>query len=142
MHEANCFLTLTYDDSNLPEHGTLVKDDVRNFIKRMRERERYNANKEGREPKKIRHAYCGEYGDRYGRPHYHLLIFGEDWAHDRQVEEIKNEHPLYTSETVSSLWKEGIHRIGELTFESAAYVARYVMKKINGPMAEEHYAVT
>ncbi len=35
----------------------------------------------------------------------------------------------------------GFATTGDVTFQSAAYVARYIMKKITGDLAEDHYAV-
>ena len=40
---------------------------------------------------------------------------------------------------LESLWPYGFSSIGEVTFESAAYVARYIMKKITGDMSDYHY---
>ena len=75
MHEAemqdnNSFITLTYDDQNLPRHGSLDKTHFQKFMKRMREH---------LSPLKIRFYHCGEYGEKYTRPHYHSLIFGYDF---------------------------------------------------------------
>jgi len=60
-----CFLTLTYDEENL-----LIDDldpvELKNFIKRLR--------KVIKVP--IKYYACGEYGELYGRPHYHLIVFG------------------------------------------------------------------
>lgn len=47
--------------------------------------------------------------------------------------------PLYISPQLDRLWKLGNCSIGEVTFESAAYVARYAVKKVTGDMAQEHY---
>ena len=46
---------------------------------------------------------------------------------------------LYRSKALEELWPYGISSVGELTFESAAYVARYVTKKITGDRSDEHY---
>ena len=46
---------------------------------------------------------------------------------------------LYRSATLEKLWPFGFSSVGEVTFESAAYVARYILKKINGDLADEHY---
>jgi len=89
--------------------------------------------------KSIRFFHCGEYGDDNKRPHYHAIIFGFDfedkklWGHNKQGD------PLYRSAILETLWTFGFSTIGDVTFESAAYVARYIMKKITGPDAEDHY---
>ncbi len=53
---------------------------------------------------------------------------------------MSGSHQLYRSPILDELWDKGYCLIGELTFDSAAYVARYIMKKITGPQAEQHYA--
>lgn len=127
-HEESSFLTLTYSPENLPSDGSLVKKHMQDFFKRLRRK---------LEPKKIRYFYCGEYGEKLSRPHYHVLLFGHDF-NDKEI--IKGgENPLYTSEVLASLWGLGFVTIGEVTFDSAAYVARYITKKVTGDDAEAHY---
>jgi hypothetical protein len=133
VHEAslypdNCFLTLTYNDENLPEGNTLVLEHHQLFMKRFRKK--YGKN--------IRFFHCGEYGDLNGRPHYHYCIFNFDFA-DKKLYKMSGDHPLYISEILSSLWGLGFCTIGALTFETAAYTARYVMKKVTGVLAPSHY---
>lgn len=128
MHDANSFVTLTYDDSHLPPTGGLVLRDWQTFAKRLRK-------KSGA----FRFYHCGEYGDRHGRPHYHALIFGLDFSADRVLYSESRGNALYTSPTLTETWGMGLSIIGELTFQSAAYVARYCMKKVTGKQAAEHY---
>lgn len=128
MHERNAFITLTYDDEHLPEDGGLVLADWQKFAKRAR-----------KAMGPFRFFHCGEYGDQFGRPHYHACIFGEDYGADKVDYRTVRDNRLYTSEALSRLWGRGFAVVGDVTFESAAYVARYVMKKITGPKAEEHY---
>ncbi len=90
------------------------------------------------EPKKIRFYHAGEYGDQLGRPHYHALIFGYDFA-DRKFFKETNGVKLDVSKELESIWKKGHCSVGDVTFESAGYVARYIMKKINGDKEKEHY---
>lgn len=134
MHEAslypeNSFLTLTYSDKNLPPYSSLVKSDFQYFMKRLRK---------SLTPKRVRYYHCGEYGDLLSRPHYHALLFNHDFQ-DKKLFSSKNSNPVYTSSELSSLWPQGFSVIGAVTFESAAYVARYVMKKITGKYASDHY---
>ncbi|AXL14698.1 replication initiator protein [Microviridae sp.] len=86
-----------------------------------------------------RFYHCGEYGDIYGRPHYHACIFGWDDPDKEYFKQSKSGHPIYTSPALEKVWGKGFAQTGEVTFESAAYCARYIMKKINGDRAEEHY---
>lgn len=91
--------------------------------------------------KQIRYYMGGEYGEKYGRPHFHALLFGVDFQ-DRQLYRASLQgHNLYTSPTLTSLWKHGLATVGELTFESAAYVARYVMKKKTGDGNTKNYQI-
>ena len=87
----------------------------------------------------IRYYYSGEYGERYRRPHYHICLFGIDFNDKKYVETTDAGYKLYVSKTLEKLWPHGQHLIGELTFETAAYTARYIMKKITGKQAHNHY---
>ncbi|MDO3651330.1 rolling circle replication-associated protein, partial [Nocardia mangyaensis] len=88
--------------------------------------------------KTIRFFHCGEYGDQGGRPHYHACIFNHDFT-DKEHYKTVGDYPLYHSKELSRLWPYGFCTIGTLTFETAAYTARYITKKITGPEAEQHY---
>lgn len=81
---------------------------------------------------------CGEYGEQFGRPHFHACIFGYNFP-DKKLWKTIRGNKLYTSEFLSDTWGKGFVTIGSLTFESAAYVARYIMKKVTGDAAESHY---
>jgi len=91
-------------------------------------------------PQKIRFYACGEYGDNLGRPHYHACLFNHDFA-DKKFWKYtgKNKERLYRSEELEQLWPHGYSSTGAVTFESAAYVARYIMKKITGQQSDAHY---
>lgn len=127
LHESNSFITLTYDDEHLPPSGSLQKSDWQKFARRFR-----------KQRGKFRYFHCGEYGDR-GRPHYHAAIFGHDFLADRVHFKMSNGHELFRSASLEKLWPNGFSTIGELTFESASYVAQYVLKKVTGDKAEGHY---
>lgn len=135
MHQDNCFVTLTYDGDHLPPGGSLDKDAFPLFMKRLRKRF----------PQTIRYFHAGEYGDRNGRPHYHACLFGVDFP-DKYHWTTRKEFPVWRSPTLESLWPLGQSEIGTVTFESAAYVARYIMKKLRGRSVEDleaqaaHYA--
>lgn len=126
-HDRNSFLTLTYSDAELPPGGSLELSHWQNFAKRVR-----------KNLGPFRFFHCGEYGEITMRAHYHAAIFGQDWSHDRQFHKMSKcgKYPLYTSESLDTLWTHGQCLIGSLTFESAAYVARYCLKKITGKQQE------
>lgn len=127
LHEANCFVTLTYSDEHLPSDGSLRLRDFQLFCKRLRKR-----------LGPFRFFHCGEYGERLERPHYHACLFGIDFA-DKVYLKGDGQFRLYRSDVLDSLWSLGYCCIGSVTFESAAYVARYVTKKVTGDAAVEHY---
>ena len=121
IRERNSFITLTYDDEHLPEDDSLDKKHFQKFMKRLRKR---------LGGKRISYFHCGEYGPDNLRPHYHACIFGFDFP-DRELWSSRDGVDLYTSELLSKLWPFGFTTVGDVTFESAAYVARYSMKKVN-----------
>ncbi len=128
MHKQNCFLTLTYNDDQLPLDYSIDVRVLQLFMKRLREHAKT----------RIRFFAAGEYGDRFLRPHYHALIFNYDF-NDKKLHSIKKNIPLYTSDQLSQLWPHGFATIGTVNYQTAAYCARYTMKKIGGDDAPEHY---
>ena len=129
LHDDNAFITLTYNDDNLPTDGSLVPEHFQKFMKRLRKEI---------EPKRVRFFHCGEYGDDFERPHYHACLFGYDFE-DKKFLKREGEHDLFTSEQLDEVWGKGYGFIGSVTYESAGYVARYITKKITGARASEHY---
>lgn len=129
MHQDNCFITLTYDEEHLPPDGSLNKAHFQKFMKRLRRRN---------EHKEIRFFHCGEYGEKLSRPHYHACLFGLDFS-DRVPFGISNDVVTYVSDELTSIWGMGFTTVGNLNYETAAYTARYIMKKITGDKATEHY---
>lgn len=129
LHDQNSFLTLTYAPEHLPKDQSLVKSHMQKFFKRLRKK---------LYPQKFRYFYCGEYGEKNDRPHYHVCLFGYDFPDKKHFKTI-NGNQLYTSEILESTWGYGLTSVGNLTFESAAYVARYITKKITGKYALHFY---
>lgn len=128
LHDRNCFLTLTYRDKKSGD--SLNKRDIVLFMKSLREALR---------PRLVRFFQCGEYGDSGNLPHHHMLLFGEDFSSDRELFGVSYGNRIYRSPLLERLWPHGFSSIGNLTFDSACYVARYVMKKINGPDSADFY---
>jgi hypothetical protein len=155
MHKHNCFLTLTYNDKNLPKIDgipTLDKTDLQKFLKRLRSHIEYNWRKKTGYEGSIKHKClnyphikyyaCGEYGTKNHRPHYHICLFGYQFSKLKKWKYIpKTKSTLFRSEELESLWTHGFSSIGELNFETAAYTARYCMKKAKGKNKESHYEV-
>lgn len=143
----NFFLTLTYDDDHLPSEvhsfvnedtgevekdflsHPLVPDDLKKFMKDLRRYFSYHFHHDN-----IRFFACGEYGDKNGRPHYHVILFNCPIP-DLQSSMTMFSHSgfdFFESEILSKIWNKGLVGVGDLTFESCAYTARYIMKKHKG----------
>lgn len=143
-HDESWFLTLTYDDEHLPPaypvdsatgeilsvHATLVKEDIQKFLKRLRKNS----------GQKIRYFLAGEYGSHTYRPHYHLLLFGLHLDDLQLLRQNFAGQPYYISDFISKCWPYGIHILGRVTWQSAAYVARYTMKKATHGFDRRYYA--
>lgn len=135
LYQHNWFATLTYDDQHLKRtpagRPTLCPEDYVLFMKRLRKQCGPG----------IRFYQCGEYGETTERPHHHAILFNLPLTDLVQLTtpHARNAHALYTSKTITSTWQQGNISLGAVTFETAAYVASYVNKKITGPPAEAHY---
>jgi len=133
FHTESSFITLTYSEEHLPKDGSLDFKHFQDFMKRFR----FSVS-----PKKIRFFHAGEYGEKKGRPHYHAIIFGESFDSTKEVYDLETNHQgdkTWSSKKLDELWPFGMARIGAVTFESAAYVARYCTKKKTGQEAQSHY---
>lgn len=130
LHQDNMFLTLTYDTDHLPDSYSVSVREVQLFMKRLRK---------SVAPKRIRYFAVGEYGERNGRPHYHIIIFGHRFDDCVLSRVTSDNHYCFTSETLKTLWPFGLHEIGTVTAASGGYVARYSLKKIGGDVAYNHY---
>lgn len=123
----NCFVTLTYNDKNLPltKRGqkTLVVKHMQDFFKRLLKSENRGSDD------KIRRFYCGEYGAKGGRPHYHAIIFNYTPKDLKYFKEGKNGDIVYKSKKLQEIWGKGFVTVGNVTAKSAGYVARYTLKK-------------
>ena len=132
LYKDNCFITLTYDDANIPPTGSLDISHFQKFMKRLRKK--FGSN--------IRYYHCGEYGEKFRRPHYHACLFNFDFPDRILFKEKKTGKTIqkyYISAILQELWPFGFSLIGDVSFESAAYVARYILKKVTGEGAKNHY---
>lgn len=108
-------------------YGELQKDHLQKFWKRLR----FHTNK------KIRYYAAGEYGDQSDRAHYHACLFGIDFADKREIKR-QGTNVLYTSDTLANIWGLGNVSLAELNYQTAAYTARYVMKKQLGELGGKY----
>lgn len=158
LAHGSCFVTLTYRDRvectaeqlaggfHIPDDWSLVPRHFQLFMKRLRKHFSGQL---------IRFFHCGEYGSRClhgvdlavdpceflcrrGRPHYHAILFNCSFP-DLEVYDEKRGIRRYTSPLLERLWRYGFVDVGECNYETAAYVARYVLKKVNGVRAETEY---
>lgn len=139
----NYFLTLTYDDAHLPirdhvsldkstgevliesENAVLVPEHMTKFLKDLRRYYEYHYNHTG-----IRYFLAGEYGEKTLRPHYHMIVFNLPIFDLKLYKESFSGNNLYNSVILNHIWGKGYVAIGNVTYESCAYVARYTTKKI------------
>lgn len=124
-----CMLTLTYDEA---PRG-LVHEDWQQFAKNLRWHFK----------QRLRVLMCGEYGEKTARPHFHCILFGEDFAYDRQLYKKTPSGRLYNSRSLDLVWKHGWSTINDVTIASAMYVGGYCYKKINSAGGEPdrtHYS--
>lgn len=133
LHPKGCnwFLTLTIDDDHLEDYvttkgfATVKTDDITKFMKNLRRHwEFHHGVTEG-----IRFFGASEYGDKSMRPHYHILVFGCPLFDLEYYKSNKQGDTLYRSRELDSVWKKGFVTVGEFNWNTAAYTARYVMKK-------------
>lgn len=149
LYEDNCFITLTYDDEHLPYDRSLDIRHFQLFMKRLRKAcvpknpfdKKIDPDRwlEHKLKYGIRVFYCGEYGDLSRRPHFHAILFNKDFWDKRLWKMTSQGHPVFYSEELSRYWQQGFCLLGAVTFQSAAYVSRYIMKKVTGALATEHY---
>lgn len=148
--EEECwFITLTYEDEYLPTHTycnqetgeiiegiSLDKKDMTKFLKDLRRYYDYHYQVNG-----IRFYGAGEYGSITARPHYHIILFGLPLDQSKLKLYKHNElgQSLWNHEELTKIWGKGHVVVGRVTWESAAYVARYVMKKQTGQAVDWYY---
>ena len=128
------FITLTYDESNVPGGWDLRHSDWQEFIKKTRNKFREN---------RIRYFMCGEYGE-LGRPHFHAALYGlelEDMQH-HPLARGKNADKQFQSKTLDDLWdNKGIVTVAELNMTTAAYMARYLLKSAVKSERQRDYSI-
>lgn len=121
MHEHSCFVTLTYSDEALPDPPSVSRREFQLFIKRLRK---------SLGSDRIRFFGCGEYGGQAGRPHYHAILFGIDFASDRIPWKPSPAGLMeYRSPRLEKAWGHGHCTLSDITPQTGGYVARYTMKK-------------
>lgn len=132
----NAFITLTFSDEGLAQRekkeGThpaaLAVRDWQLFAKRLR-----------KSVGPFRFLMSAEYGEgEKRRPHYHALIFGQDFYEDRTIWSAKNGKTCFRSETLEKAWPYGYHDLQQMIPEHINYVCQYVRKKMSAKKGENH----
>lgn len=123
FHDQSVFLTLTWDDEkcralDVPSPVSLDDRPFQLFMKRTRK---------ARPGLRLSYFMCGEYGDVKQRPHYHAIVFGLGFTD--QVLFKTDPFNLFRSKELERLWPFGNSLIGEVTKETAQYVAGYLVAK-------------
>lgn len=129
------FLTLTYDDDHLPKNHSVSKREMQLWKKRFRK---------ALGVKKVRVYPIGEYGDKNHRPHYHAIVYGispdsecfKNRKYDRKNRGYWCECAGWYDEDRHPI---GLAYVGEVTWQSCRYCARYCLKKQGGEKGKEHY---
>ena len=132
-HDSGSFVTLTFNDDALRKrgHNSLMTRDLQLFMKRVRKR--FGSG--------VKFMASGEYGDNYGRPHYHAILFGVRFEDQKYWRTTGSGEKIYRSAMLEKIWSDPVNRepygyssVGSVTFKSAAYVASYVLKKQVGSL--------
>lgn len=134
LHRRSAFLTITYSDDHVPADHKLNPDHLRDFLSEVRtfihKRDRKLSIPRDR---KVGWYAVGEYGETTGRPHYHAVLFGEDFLEDATFMREEGESLLYRSPILGALWGKGFVDVGRVNPGSCNYVAKYVSKKVDDP---------
>lgn len=128
LHKENCFITLTYNEEH--HAPSLEYTHFQRFMRYFRR---------SVPDRKLRFYMAGEYGDLNGRPHYHACIFGYNFPDRVLFKKLPSGSTIDTSQALQKLWPYGYSSVGDVTLESAAYVARYIFKKQLGKNQADHY---
>lgn len=132
LHKESCFITLTYNEKHLPKDATLAPKDLRRFINKLRKHIKRKENIDI----KIRFFACGEYGDKsnkdltpYGRPNYHIAVFGWFPKDLRYFRNTIKQTPLYLSSIIEKIWGNGYVSVGmDMTSKALIYLTKYMTK--------------
>lgn len=127
LWERSCVVTLTYAPEKLPWNGSVRRRDAVLFLKRLRK---------DVFPRRLRFQLVAEYGERTLRPHYHAIIYGEDFSSDRRGGgKAADGSPVFRSARAEALWGHGHVHIGVVSPESIGYVCAYLLKGAKVPPA-------
>lgn len=113
------FITLTYNNESLPEHG-LMLSDLQKFLKRVR----ITFRRQFGYKLDLRYLGCGEYGHWTKRPHYHLLLWNFDYVRFGNSHRFLLDARLWLQE----LWPFGFLHAKFCDSGSSSYICKYMYK--------------
>lgn len=120
-----CFVTLTVNNDMIDEvfpNGSLDHAYFQKFIKRLRRRLDYH------QGKRIKYLVAGEYGEKEGRPHFHMILFGWKPTDMKYRGKSKKGYKAYKSEFLESVWGAGFVDVGDVDEHTAPYMVKYITK--------------
>lgn len=146
-HKESCFITLTFSNQILNDRNSKAYEygatpnfifNIQNskiyfqkFIKRLRKKFK---------EKRITYYHVGEYGEKFHRPHHHVLLFGINFHEDRkEAEKSKSGYIQYYSDTLEKLWAAGRTRIQDVNNNNISYIAAYSLKKFKNNQLNKKY---
>ena len=150
-HENAWFLTITYNDENIPYRGTwdtytgeliienysLKYDDIQKFWKNLR---RYIEYHKLGDSKKMMYYAAGEYGGETHRPHYHAIVYDLPIKKDDLKEYKRKQGAIYYNcKWIEKIWNKGYVVLSPATWNAMSYTAGYTTKKIYGKEGKEFY---
>lgn len=133
LYEYNQFVTLTYDEENIPHDFGLHHKHYQDWIRKLRKHYPEIS---------LRYYMCGEYGEINSRPHFHAAIFNLNITDLEQYSE-RDGHKTFTSKKMTKIWGKGNVIMGEsLTPQSCAYIAGYMLKELKAIDQEHGFRIT
>lgn len=121
------FTTLTYEQKYVPKCYSVIMCDVQYFFKRLRKNTK----------SKIKYYAVGEYGGKFGRPHYHMLLYVYDKKYTEEEWMGKYVNGIVLKEgLIREAWPYGFVFNGTVQEGSINYVVEYQDKQIM-----KHYGV-
>lgn len=125
-YNETCFLTLTVKDEMIDEvfpNGSLNHEYFQKFVKRLRRHLEYHGYN-----KKIKYLCAGEYGEKNGRPHFHVILFGWKPADLKYFYRSKKGYNCYKSKMLEEIWGAGFVDVGDVSEHTAPYMVKYITK--------------
>lgn len=152
LFKHNSFVTLTYDDEHL-QSKSLNHQHFQKFIRALRKKSKQvltlkkpdlrralpPETRDGGAESQISYYMAGEYGPKNFRPHYHACLFNCAFPDQKYYRTTKTKSKIYTSDLLTNIWGKGFTSIGEVNYQSAAYIARYIINKQTGNDAWKYY---